>query len=101
MGCLEAMQTVNPSMKYAIFSCLYPVVGCYMFGTDVRHASSQLILLFPIPVVLFCVALGLHYAWHNRTRERIDKFVRGNMVLMVVFVVCAIIVQVYERQPHK
>jgi uncharacterized BrkB/YihY/UPF0761 family membrane protein len=66
-----------------------------------RHATSQVIVLFPIPVVLLTVALGLHYAWHNRTRERIDKFIRGNMVLMVVFVVCAILVQVYERIPHK
>lgn len=75
----------NPSIKRAVFSCGYPAVGCYLYGLSVMHASHEWIMLFPIPVVLLVVALGLRHAWYHRTRENIRKLVRANLILMLVW----------------
>jgi uncharacterized BrkB/YihY/UPF0761 family membrane protein len=84
-------------MKYALFSCLYPVVGCYMYAIAAMHATSHLIVLFPIPIVLLVVGFGLNYAWRHRTRERIDQLVRGNLILMVVWIVGGIAIQIFHH----
>lgn len=77
----QVMPTADLSMKYALFSCLYPIVGCYTYALAALHAISHWVVLFPIPVVLLVVGFGLDYAWHPRTRERIDQLVRGNLIL--------------------
>lgn len=61
-------------------------MGCYLFGLSVMHVSHQWDLLFPIPVVLLVVILGLKYTWQHRTQEHIRKLVRGNQILMLVWV---------------
>ena len=84
-------------MKYALFSCLYPIVGCYMYASAVLQATSHFYILFPIPVVLVVVGLGLNYTWHHRTRERIDQLVRGNLILMIVWASATVVVDLYQR----
>lgn len=87
----------NLSMKYAAFSCGYPAVGCYLYGLSVMSASHDWIMLFPVPIVLLVVALGLRYTWHHRTREHIKKLVRGNLVLALVWVGGGLAIRLFQN----
>jgi len=83
------MSHVKP-LRNLVFSCVFPIVGCALYGVAVFRAGGNWIELFPIPIVLLVVALGFRHAKRTNTADSVSRYVQGNVTVGAILTLGAV-----------